>query len=203
MKNPWNTISLCDYESHMKLQSVMQLQTLNEFMKSQFESLSAKTAMVLGVAGGNGLEHVQQLSFSKVYAVDINSEYLQQCAKRFPDPVFEWHCLDLTEQADKLPHAELLIANLLIEYIGCECFVNIAQIVCPKLISCVIQRNQDNGFVSPSPYLHAFDCLDSVHRIIREDALKTALNTVGYKAIKQSIRTMPNGTSLIRLDFKK
>ncbi len=32
MKNPWEEISLTDYESHMQLDSVMQLQVLNEMM---------------------------------------------------------------------------------------------------------------------------------------------------------------------------
>ena len=36
MANPWEEIPLSDYEKHMKLGSVMQLQTLNEMMKGQF-----------------------------------------------------------------------------------------------------------------------------------------------------------------------
>ena len=33
MKNPWEEIPLADYENHMKLDSVMQLQAMNEMMK--------------------------------------------------------------------------------------------------------------------------------------------------------------------------
>lgn len=36
MKNPWEEIALNDYESHMKLDQVMQLQTMNRMMKEQF-----------------------------------------------------------------------------------------------------------------------------------------------------------------------
>ena len=36
-KNPWEEISLSDYENHMKLDSVMQLQAMNEMMKDQFD----------------------------------------------------------------------------------------------------------------------------------------------------------------------
>lgn len=36
MRNPWEEISLTDYENHMKLGSVMQLQVMNEMMKGQF-----------------------------------------------------------------------------------------------------------------------------------------------------------------------
>ena len=58
MNNPWEDISLCDYENHMRLDTVMQLQTLNSTMKKQFEAYDVDTAIVLGVAGGNGLEHI-------------------------------------------------------------------------------------------------------------------------------------------------
>lgn len=33
MKNPWEEISLSDYESHMKPDSVMQLQAMDEMME--------------------------------------------------------------------------------------------------------------------------------------------------------------------------
>ena len=49
MANPWEEISLSNYENHMKLDSVM----------------------ILGIAGGNGLEHIDssdiliQLNFER------------------------------------------------------------------------------------------------------------------------------------------
>ena len=82
MKNPWQEISLADYESHMKLDSVQQLQAMNAIMKGQFTDFPVKIAMVLGVAGGNGLEHIDKRKYRKVYGVDINREYLAECKKR-------------------------------------------------------------------------------------------------------------------------
>ena len=58
MTNPWEEISLSDYENHMKLDSVMQLQNLNQMMKDQFSAYPVSSVMVLGIAGGNGLEHI-------------------------------------------------------------------------------------------------------------------------------------------------
>ena len=37
MSNPWEEISLNDYENHMSLDSVKQLQIMNSIMKEQFE----------------------------------------------------------------------------------------------------------------------------------------------------------------------
>ena len=122
MKNPWEEINLEDYENHMKLDSVKQLQTLNFIMKAQFGEYPVATAMVLGVAGGNGLEHVDYGKYSTVYGVDINENYLEAVATRYAEKVgfgaLKLLKANLFSESEKLPQAELLIANLLIEYIG-------------------------------------------------------------------------------------
>ena len=69
MSNPWEEISLSDYENHMSLDSVKQLQAMNSIMKKQFSDYPVKTAMVLGIAGGNGLEYVRSVRLEKVYGV--------------------------------------------------------------------------------------------------------------------------------------
>ena len=125
MKNPWKEISLDDYESHMSLDSVNQLQTMNAIMKAQFEDYQAETAMILGIAGGNGLEHIRTEKYKAVYGIDINEGYLEKIRQRYPmlGNVLRLMCLDLTSEADRLPKAELVIANLLVEYIGYQAFV--------------------------------------------------------------------------------
>lgn len=77
---------------------------------------------------------------------------------------------------DKLPQADLLIANLLIEYIGYECFQDVVKVTSPQYVSCIIQINEDSGFVSDSPYLHAFDGLESVHHQMAEQELKNSMD---------------------------
>ena len=179
MKNPWEEISLDDYENHMSLDSVRQLQTLNALMKEQFEAYPVHTAMVLGVAGGNGIEHVRPEKYRAVYCVDINEEYLQAVKERYARQSAV-QCLraDLTEEADRLPAAELVIANLLIEYIGYPAFTEVIRKVSPEYVSCVIQINTDEkNWVSDSPWLHAFDGLDRVHHQMGEDALTAAMNS--------------------------
>ena len=81
-ENPWKTVSLDDYESHMALGSVRQLQTLNEIMSRQLNAFPARSVMILGVAGGNGLEHIDTEKYSAVYGVDVNPDYLREVEKR-------------------------------------------------------------------------------------------------------------------------
>lgn len=206
MNNPWKDINLDDYENHMKLDSVMQLQTMNSLMKEQFEAYPVSSAMVLGIAGGNGLEHVSREKFETVYGVDINEDYLNVAAERYAglSDVLKCLCIDLISDADKLPHADLVIANLLIEYIGYDAFKNAISKIEPEYVSCVIQINTDEKqWVSDSHYLHAFDRLDEVHHQMEENALSDAMNDIGYSTIFQDIKDLPNGKALVRLDYRK
>lgn len=203
MTNPWEEISLSDYENHMKLDSVMQLQNLNQMMKDQFSTNPVSSVMVLGIAGGNGLEHIDNNKFEKVYGVDINREYLAAVTRRYSDisNILECIQLNLIEEADKLPKAELLIANLLIEYIGYDCFQKAVKQVQPQYISCIIQININDKWVSDSPYIHVFDGLDEVHHQVEEDLLIQTLDNIGYKKIAQIESPLPNGKKLVQIDF--
>ena len=203
--NPWNEIKLDDYENHMSLDSVNQLQTMNAMMKEQFEAYPVETSMVLGVAGGNGLEHVSKDKYKTVYGVDINEEYLCEVDKRYPQHQGVLKCLkiDLINEADKLPEAQLVIANLLIEYIGYPAFQKAVQKIDPEYVSCVIQINTDTAqWVSDSPYIHAFDKLDEVHHQMEDIALEQAMKEIGYSLIYRSIETLPNAKALVRMDFQ-
>lgn len=204
MENPWKSIKLSDYENHMKLDSVMQLQTLNDMMKKQLSEYSAHSVMILGIAGGNGLEHIDAEKYSVVYGVDVNPEYLQEVEKRYENlnGILKCLCADLTADISELPSADLVIANLLIEYIGYECFQRVIGQVNPKYVSCGIQINTNEEFVSDSPYLHAFDGLNSVHHQMETDELTRAMADIGYKAVSTFEYPLPNGKKLVQADFE-
>ena len=51
-------------------------------MKGQLD-YPVSSVMILGVAGGNGLEHIQKTRFKKVYGIDVNQHYLNQTAERY------------------------------------------------------------------------------------------------------------------------
>ena len=205
MRNPWQDIPLSDYEGHMSLGHIFQLQALNELMEGQVRDFAAGTVMILGIAGGNGLEHIRSGGFHRVWGVDVNGEYLDVCRSRFPDlsGVLELVQADLLAEDTALPQAELLIADLLVEYIGYDCFARTVEQVAPQYVSCVIQINTDASFVSDSPYLHAFDGLDAVHCQMEEDALAACLAAVGYGLIRRKDRPLPNGKKLVQLDFAR
>ncbi|MCB6991961.1 class I SAM-dependent methyltransferase [bacterium 210820-DFI.6.37] len=205
MKNPWEEIPLNDYENHMKLASVMQLQAMNEMMKAQFEAYPVSSVMIFGIAGGNGLEHISKHKFKKVYGIDVNSSYLKEVRIRYPnlEGTLECLCLNLIHEADQLPKADLVIANLLIEYIGYECFQKAIQYAAPKYVSCVIQINMEGNWVSDSPYLDVFQGLERVHYQMEERALGKAMDEIDYHTIRRLERELPNGKKLVQMDFER
>ncbi len=203
MSNPWEEIKLDDYENHMSLESVYQLQVLNEMMRVQFATYKIESIMILGVAGGNGLEHIDRNKIKKVYGVDVNQSFLEKCIKRYDSlgELFEPICADLLADDLCLPQSELLVANLLVEYIGYDCFQKVVGLVAPAYVSCIIQINTGNSFVSDSPYLHAFDCLETVHHQMEEEALINCMSEMGYRKVEQLEQELPNGKKFVRIDF--
>lgn len=181
---------------------VSQLQALNSFMKKQLENYNVDSVMIHGVAGGNGLEHTEGKDFKKIYGVDINENYLKECAERYSQlEAFVPFCADLTKDCSALPTAELVIADLAVEYIGYENLLKVAKQVKSKYFSCVIQGNTDRSFVSASPYEHAFNALDAVHTEIDEKRLEDTLRKAGYKKILTEEKILPDKKKLIRFDF--
>ncbi len=204
--NPWEEISLSDYENHMSLSSVNQLQAMNKMMKFQFEAYPVTSAIVFGVAGGNGLEHVNLRKYSKIYGIDINNAYLDNVKKRysFMEDILECKRIDLTCETDMLPEAELVIANLVIEYVGLEPFKKGILKTGARYVSCIIQINTDEeSWVSDSPYLHSFDGLDAVHHQMEEQSLVMAMNEIGFDLLKKDAMPLPNGKKLVMLDFER
>ena len=73
----------------------------------------------------------------------------------------------------------------------------------PIYVSCIIQINVDDSFVSDSPYLHAFDGLGTVHHQMAEQELKNSMNEIDYQLIQLLEYQLPNGKKLAQLDFNK
>ena len=210
MQNPWEKIPLKDYEAHMSLESVRQLQAMHEIMRDQLNVYPAESLMILGVAGGNGVDYVREKAgegnLKKVYGVDVNPSYLETVRQRYADlkGILECIRVNLRKEPGRLPQAEFVIANLLIEYVGCACFQDVIRKVRPIYVSCVIQIiavKTGETWVSDSPYLHVFDDLESVHHQMEEQMVKESMRQIGYLAKGSWEYPLPNGKKLERMDF--
>lgn len=201
--NPWTRIRLDDYEEHMSLDSVRQLQALDDMMESQLYDYAVASVSILGIAGGNGLRHVDPQRIETVYGIDINETYLQACRERYPglQTCFRPVCLDVSRPEALLPASELVIADLFIEYVGCEKFAETIHRAAPKIVSCIIQVDPGEDFVSESPYLEKLRILDSVHHTIDPQTLDLCMEKIGYRRCKSATKALPNGKQLCRFDY--
>lgn len=204
MDNPWKEVALSDYENHMSLSNVYQLQTLDAIMRSQFESYPVVSAAILGVAGGNGLGNLIAINnITSIYGIDINASYLSASKERYPELAKRYRTIlaDINDDISILPQADLVIANLFIEYVGCSNFANAIKQISPSFISCVIQIDPAESFVSESPYTDKLETLDTVHSSVNPNELIENLESIGYKSILEKSTSLPNGKMFMRLDF--
>lgn len=202
--NPWEKVALSDYENHMKLAGVYQLQTLDSIMGAQFGTYPIHSVAILGVAGGNGLGHFMDFpGITSITGIDINPDYLAASAQRHPQLAGRYKTLlaDIRNEDCALPQVDMVVANLFIEYVGCRAFALAVSRMTPKYVSCVIQIDVADSFVSDSPYTEKLEILDSVHAAVDSDELIGAMEAIGYKIIAQSVTPLPNGKQFKRLDF--
>jgi hypothetical protein len=201
--NPWEEVPLYAYEAHMASPQVGQLQALSNITRRQLKRYMPRSVCVLGVAGGNGLEHVDLAVTEKVYAVDISAEYLDACARRFAalGDRLELLRMDLCHEACRLPGSDLVIANLVIEYTGVEAFARLTKHARPAAVCCAVQASCGEGFVSASPCADALQCLDEVHQDVEPGALAAAMACIGYRQTFREEVALLNGKRLVCIDF--
>ena len=215
MKNSaWDFIKPDDYDAHMSHPNVAQTQMLNRITKEQFELLpqeqrSGSCVAILGIANGNGLEHVIPCEISKVIGIDISNSFLAECKSRYKDIKSRLNLfqLDLTIDTDEtvkvLSECNLIIANLLIKHIHLDNFIKITAGL-PRnkqMISCVIQVNPDGIAVSKSGFEHVFDIIADEREEEKEELIVPSMEENGFTLTKRMIYHLPNEKQFIRLDF--
>lgn len=202
---PWEKIAFSDYENHMKSKEVMQLQMLSRIIENQLNKYDVQSVCIFGITCGNGLEHIDTDKIKSVVGIDINNDYLEECRKRFSYlNNLELLNIDLERADTKLNiTCDMIIANLVIEYIGMSAFVEHVKDVCPKYVSCVLQHSSKSKLVSRSKYASAFDGLSGTTYDTPSNELIQSMELVGYKKIYSEIIELPNHKHFERLDFSK
>ncbi len=208
MENPWIKIRFDTYVKHMSESTVYQYQTLNKIFKEQYTSYNPKSLLVLGITDGNGLEHIGK-DTENVYGIDVNSEYLELCQKKYQDSVNNL-CLkeiDMNEDFLREIKVDLIIANLFLEYIKSDKFFKQVELVSYKnkktMISVVIQKNNGNNFVSNSKMVEDLAILENFHRNIGLEKFKECLQEHDFTVVLEKSYVLPNEKEFIRLDFCK
>ena len=197
-QNPWaREIPLEVYNEHMRDPRVGQLKALNKIMEEQMAMHKPRSVAVLGSAGGNGFEHLK--SADKIYAIDINEDYLRTVGEKYAHygNKLELIHADLKEAA--LPKCDLLICNLIIEYVGIDDFAELLERSDFGVASCAIQKNCGESFITQTRVAKKLECLNDFHHNIDGNELD---KRIGLKVVYRHNYVLPNNKEFVRLDFK-
>src|SRR5688572_11090411 len=207
MDNVWNTIPLEDYELHMQHETVGQLHLLNDLTKKYLRKLSPDIVIFLGIAGGNGLEHIDNKVTSQVFGIDINQNYLDETKKRFKDQIPNLNLINIdisSRKTEKITKANVIWAALIFEYVEtdtCFEFIN-NNIQINGYLIVTIQENNGVSSVSQTG-IETIKSAGKIFRLVSESDLLSVADKFGFCKIDFEENVLPNKKSLKTYTFLK
>jgi len=206
MDNIWNAIPLDDYEQHMQHETVGQLQLLSKLTGKYLKKIKPRTAMFLGISGGNGLEHIDINITNQVFGIDINKKYLHETNERFNKDIPNLNLinLDISSTPKKIASVNLIWAALIFEYVEtqkCFEFIN-HNIQNNGFLIVTIQAN--NGVPSVSQTgIETIKLVGKIFKLVDPNDLLSVADKFGFKKIDFEENILPNNKSLKTYTFLK
>jgi hypothetical protein len=198
MANPWLKVTLEDYEGHMNSAEVQQLGVLSELFAEVLALRRPSSVAVLGIAGGNGLEHIDSNLTKRVVGLDVNPLYLEIVSRRYPFvSALELACVDLAEEVVRSKPVALVHAALVFEHAGVgRCLDNAVSLVAPEgALSVVLQLPSEiEQGVSRTPF-YSIQNLKSDFRFVDPAKLRETLEQRGFRLMRETRRSLPAGKS--------
>jgi hypothetical protein len=197
--NPWQEIPLADYEAHMNAEAVKQASALSELFGEALALRKPASVAVLGVAGGNGLERIDEKQTRRVAGVDLNPHYLAAVRKRFPNMAgLELYAIDLAEDHIQLPPVELVHAALIFEHTGLgQCLENALALVAPVgALSAVLQLPGAESQNVGGSGVASIAKLAAHFSLIDPNALTRRLAERGLQLTHERLEPVPGGKQL-------
>jgi hypothetical protein len=195
--NPWTSIPLADYEGHMD--AAKQLRALSDLFARALELCRPTSVAVLGIAGGNGLEHVDRATTTRIVGVDINAAYLDEVQRRFgADSRLELHCVDLSQQPLEIAPVALVHAALFFEHAGVgRALEHALSLMSPGgRLSVVLQLpDTAQAAVTPTPYA-SMQRLAGHFSFVDVTKFRGLLENQGLQLVTQEARTLSTGKTL-------
>lgn len=204
--NIWNQISLLDYEGHMSHETVGQLQLLNDLTCRYLKAFSPRVLLFLGIAGGNGLEHVDTATALSVLGIDINRQFLEETAARFSKKIPQLQLIhaDINESQEKFAEADFVWAALVMEYTDLfNSFLFISNNTCVNAkVVITLQSSNGKGAVSETGF-SSVKLAGQLFRHVDEQELLVAASGRGFSLLSGEINFLPNGKSFLTFAFEK
>jgi len=202
--SPWNEIPLEDYEKHMSHNSVGQLEVLNLLTKKYLNRIKPKTCLFLGIAGGNGLENIDNRITKKVIGIDINQSYLDKARERYAEIITSLELInfDITTNTSVFCKADFIWAGLVLEYTGIDKSLEFSINNLQREGNLIISIQSNNGVQSVSQSgIESVQKVGAIFQLIDSDVLIAKAIETGLKLIENEESFLPNGKSLKTFHF--
>ena len=184
--------------------SVGQLSLLNLLTKKYLAKLKPATCLFMGIAGGNGLEHVDNEISKKIIGIDINREYLDVCFKRYHDRMNSLQLLELdfTKETKRICSSDFIWAALVLEYAGIDKCLEFSNnnIVQGGHFIVTIQVNNNLQSVSVTG-VESVKKAGIIFSAVDPEVLLVKAKELGYALVDEEINQLPNGKSFMTFDF--
>jgi hypothetical protein len=199
MFNPWLTLPLDDYEGHMNSPEVQQLGVLSELFREVLAARLPASVAILGVAGGNGLEHIDSATTKRVIGLDVNPDYLEAVHRRYRRLAgLELVCTDLAARRVRLKPVDLVHAALIFEHAGLDrCLENAVSLVSDLgALSVVLQLPSTTQAEIAQSGFPAIQRLASHFSLIHPAVLCQKLTAGKFRLTSESTTSLPTGKTL-------
>jgi len=205
--NPWLSIPLEDYEGHMGLPSIGQAQALSAEFGRLLCQYQPRSLVLVGCAGGNGLEWVDSAVTCRTVVLDINPDYVETTRKRYEEriPGLEALACDIAmfDPALLRKPVGLVFSGLILEYVPLLPVLQTLREMLRQggILGCVLQEKSDVlSDVSPSPFTSLSRLSCHMH-LVSPEVLVAISGAIGLRLIERRRCIMPNGKALLSLAF--
>jgi SAM-dependent methyltransferase len=203
--NPWLTIPLADYESHMALPQVGQAAMLAGVLEAAVRARAPRSVAVLGCAGGNGFERLSP--DLRVVGVDLHPAYVAVARERHGArlPKLELEVGDVERDAFRFAPVELAYAGLLFEYVDAAATLDaIRARLCERgALVTVLQLPSDAlPEITPSPFA-SLAALGPALRLVEPQGLAALAAARGYRPLGAEIATASGGKRFAVQTFER
>ena len=178
---------------------VGQADLLNSLTKKYLEEIKPEVAVFLGIAGGNGLEHIDNNATREVYGIDVNQDYLDTAFVRFRNRISSLKLLniDIAESSKSICEADFIWAALILEYTGIEKALDFCENNIRKGGHLVVSIQSNNNVQSVSPTgIETVKKAGEIFSLVDPEILLNKAAEKGYRLIGKEENVLPNGKSI-------
>lgn len=204
--NPWTLVPASEYEAYMGRGGADETGPLSHLFARVYRARRPRRLAVLGVATGNGLEHVNVRETGRTVGVDVNLSYLAVTRQRHMrlGPSLQLVCADL-ERVDLEESAfDLVYAALVLEYVDVRVAIpRIARWLSPGGALAVVLQLAGPGLAPADWPDAAVQGLAQAMRLVPPAELRALCATAGLEERRAFVVPLPTGRRLFAALFEK